>query len=139
MEELAIAKAFLSRHNVPDISRSARVILKDFVNGKLLYVYPPPDQTDTWAAEILTAERKGGRKGKKSAAPQGNSTAAMGDDSGMWSGEDSESEEDPEDRQPGMFSDEMLKADAVNSTLEEALLQNEVRMRMLQAVEDGHQ
>ncbi|KAI1767720.1 P-loop containing nucleoside triphosphate hydrolase protein [Hypoxylon sp. FL1150] len=30
----------------PDESRAARVILKDYVNGKLLYVEPPPDGVD---------------------------------------------------------------------------------------------
>ncbi|GAA6014382.1 hypothetical protein JCM11491_007035 [Sporobolomyces phaffii] len=40
-----------------DISRAARVILKDYVNGKLLYVQPPPDvSADEFNAETRDLE-----------------------------------------------------------------------------------
>lgn len=31
-----------AHHGTPDDSRAARILLKDYVNGKLLYVHPPP-------------------------------------------------------------------------------------------------
>lgn len=46
-EELLLAHAynrgFMTANGQPDQSRSARYILKDFVNGKLLYCHSPPD------------------------------------------------------------------------------------------------
>ncbi|KAI4828302.1 hypothetical protein KUCAC02_022403 [Chaenocephalus aceratus] len=45
-EELLMAygymRGFMTAHGQPDQSRSARYILKDFVNGKLRYCHPPP-------------------------------------------------------------------------------------------------
>ncbi|XP_042622582.1 large subunit GTPase 1 homolog [Cyprinus carpio] len=45
-EELLMAygymRGFMTAHGQPDQSRSARYILKDYVNGKLLYCDPPP-------------------------------------------------------------------------------------------------
>ena len=32
----------MNHQGVPDVNRGARYILKDYVNGKLLYCYPPP-------------------------------------------------------------------------------------------------
>ncbi|XP_040273305.1 large subunit GTPase 1 homolog [Bufo bufo] len=45
-EELLAAygymRGFMTAHGQPDQPRSARYILKDYVNGKLLYCHPPP-------------------------------------------------------------------------------------------------
>ncbi|XP_006873191.1 PREDICTED: large subunit GTPase 1 homolog [Chrysochloris asiatica] len=45
-EELLMAygymRGFMTAHGQPDQPRSARYILKDYVNGKLLYCHPPP-------------------------------------------------------------------------------------------------
>ncbi|KAL1265957.1 hypothetical protein QQF64_003984, partial [Cirrhinus molitorella] len=45
-EELLMAygymRGFMTAHGQPDQSRSARYVLKDYVNGKLLYCHPPP-------------------------------------------------------------------------------------------------
>ncbi|KAM7013186.1 large subunit GTPase 1 homolog [Tautogolabrus adspersus] len=45
-EEMLMAygymRGFMTTHGQPDQSRSARYILKDYVNGKLLYCHPPP-------------------------------------------------------------------------------------------------
>ncbi|XP_078486693.1 large subunit GTPase 1 homolog [Ciona intestinalis] len=38
----ALSRGFMTTHGQPDNSRSARVILKDYVNGKLLCSVPPP-------------------------------------------------------------------------------------------------
>lgn len=32
----------MNHKGMPDVSRAARLILKDYVNGKLLYCYAPP-------------------------------------------------------------------------------------------------
>lgn len=87
-----------------------RLILKDFVNGKLLYVYPPPDREWSMGAEA------------------GASTDSV---KGAFAVLDGEEEE--EDRKPsaGVFDHEMMRADAVNATLEQALAQNEERLKML--------
>eukprot|EP01134_Creolimax_fragrantissima_P007687 CFRG7687T1 len=36
-------RGFMTSHGLPDIQRSARIILKDFVKGKLMYCHPPPE------------------------------------------------------------------------------------------------
>ncbi|OLL26988.1 Large subunit GTPase 1 [Neolecta irregularis DAH-3] len=49
----------------PDESRAARCILKDFVNGKLLYVHPPPDyesSPEEFNAELYDISRLPERK-----------------------------------------------------------------------------
>ncbi|CAD5116265.1 DgyrCDS5172 [Dimorphilus gyrociliatus] len=35
-------RGFMSHKGIPDMPRSSRLILKDYVNGKLLHCYPPP-------------------------------------------------------------------------------------------------
>ena len=43
---LAKARGFMrSGFGSPDTSRSARIVLKDYVDGKLTYAYPPPEYT----------------------------------------------------------------------------------------------
>ncbi|EPY53256.1 GTP binding protein [Schizosaccharomyces cryophilus OY26] len=36
-----------SNHGTPDDSRASRILLKDYVNGKLIYVHPPPNYPDS--------------------------------------------------------------------------------------------
>ncbi|XP_059489628.1 large subunit GTPase 1 homolog [Neocloeon triangulifer] len=36
-------RGFMTQRGLPDVSRSARCVLKDYVNGKLLYCYAPPN------------------------------------------------------------------------------------------------
>jgi len=38
----AVMRGFYGNHGVPNVHQSARIILKDFVLGKLLYCHPPP-------------------------------------------------------------------------------------------------
>lgn len=38
----ADSRGFMTANGEPDNSRAARLVLKDFVNGKLLYCYTPP-------------------------------------------------------------------------------------------------
>jgi large subunit GTPase 1 len=40
-------RGYMNHKGMPDVNRGARYILKDYVNGKLLYCYPPPKFTDT--------------------------------------------------------------------------------------------
>ena len=35
-------RGFMTHKGIPDGSRAARLLLKDYVSGKLLYCYPPP-------------------------------------------------------------------------------------------------
>jgi len=42
MQEYGRARGFMASHGMPDEPRSARYILKDYVNGKLRYAHPPP-------------------------------------------------------------------------------------------------
>lgn len=38
----AIFRSYFNHKGMPDVQRASRYILKDYVNGKLLYCYPPP-------------------------------------------------------------------------------------------------
>lgn len=42
----ARARGFMTDHGRPDRSRSARVVLKDFVSGRLVYAHAPPSSVD---------------------------------------------------------------------------------------------
>jgi len=141
LEEIATLKGYLGSHSVPDQSRAARLVLKDYVNGKLLYVYGPP------GVDFAGLHMEGGshedkpdkaaRRAKKK--PTGNGFAALlGDDE---SGEESEEEEQEELVLGGGgddFTREMEQADVANATLEAAMLATEERMRALQAIEESH-
>jgi len=39
----ALSRGFMNTHGQPDASRSARIVLKDYVKGKLLFSVPPPE------------------------------------------------------------------------------------------------
>jgi len=57
LDPLAAARGFRTARGQPDRSRSARLSIKDFVNGKLLYVNPPPlDDIDKEAFREWTIE-----------------------------------------------------------------------------------
>ena len=43
LREYGSLRGFMTTHGTPDESRAARILLKDYVNGKLLNVKPPPD------------------------------------------------------------------------------------------------
>ncbi len=38
----ALSRGYMNHKGMPDVNRGSRYILKDYVNGKLLYCYPPP-------------------------------------------------------------------------------------------------
>lgn len=42
LEPHALSRGFMTSHGQPDASRSARLVLKDYVNGKLVYSKAPP-------------------------------------------------------------------------------------------------
>lgn len=46
LEAHARARGFMSDHGKPDISRSARIILKDFVSGRISFTHPPPPSSE---------------------------------------------------------------------------------------------
>lgn len=49
-------RGFKATMGQPDISRGARIVLKDYVKGKLLFVQPPPTAVDRIAARKLQLE-----------------------------------------------------------------------------------
>eukprot|EP01119_Soliformovum_irregulare_P017599 TRINITY_DN5255_c0_g1_i1.p1 TRINITY_DN5255_c0_g1~~TRINITY_DN5255_c0_g1_i1.p1 ORF type:complete len:494 (+),score=152.16 TRINITY_DN5255_c0_g1_i1:677-2158(+) len=44
----AFQRGFMTVHGQPDESRAARIILKDYCNGKICYVCPPPTVKGEW-------------------------------------------------------------------------------------------
>lgn len=40
---LPVMRGFMTKHGRPDNPRTARVVLKDYMNGKLLYAHAPPN------------------------------------------------------------------------------------------------
>jgi len=46
-------RGFWGNHGRPDIHRSARIILKDFVQGRLLYCHPPPQLSSHQRSEFF--------------------------------------------------------------------------------------
>ena len=58
-EHTEVMRGFMTARGLPDNPRSSRHILKDFVNGKLLYCVPPP-QVDSleFQNQGLAAKRK---------------------------------------------------------------------------------
>ena len=61
----AIARGYDDDEGSPDVSRSARILIKDFINAKLLYCTPPPDGADDGPA----AARRRRRRRRAPAAP----------------------------------------------------------------------
>jgi len=55
LEAHAKIRSFTKDHGRYDEHRSARVMLKDVVNGKLLYCHPPPGLSDTERAEFASS------------------------------------------------------------------------------------
>jgi len=43
LNSYASIRGFMTVRGIPDSSRAARIILKDYVNGKLLYCHEPPN------------------------------------------------------------------------------------------------
>jgi large subunit GTPase 1 len=42
----SLSRGYMNHRGMPDVNRGSRYILKDYVNGKLLYCYPPPHIED---------------------------------------------------------------------------------------------
>lgn len=65
-------RGFMTQSSVPDCPRSARYILKDYVNGKLLFCHPPPGMNAMTFQQVHGSTEKGKKKGntapKKEAA-----------------------------------------------------------------------
>lgn len=58
---VAFMKGFMSSKGIPDCSRSARLILDDFINGRLKWIASPPDfsqdQFDNWTYPATSCDR----------------------------------------------------------------------------------
>lgn len=51
----ALMRGFMKDHGRPDASRSARIIMSDFVDGRLLFCHPPPGVSPEQRAEFIVA------------------------------------------------------------------------------------
>ncbi|XP_061739905.1 large subunit GTPase 1 homolog [Nerophis ophidion] len=76
-EELLTAygymRGFMTSHGQPDQPRSARYILKDYVNGKLLYCHPPPGiHDDHFQPQHATFPRRDVDAGHSSSSASNN-------------------------------------------------------------------
>merc|ERR1712136_104430 len=60
----ALSRGFMNTHGQPDASRSARIVLKDYFNGKLMYGFPPPG-TDAQEYESMNSFRLVAEKAAK--------------------------------------------------------------------------
>ena len=53
----ALSRGFVTSRGQPDNSRSARIVLKDYVNGQLLYSFPPPgfdsELYQSWTTSVV--------------------------------------------------------------------------------------
>eukprot|EP00475_Leptophrys_vorax_P030304 TRINITY_DN45296_c0_g2_i2.p2 TRINITY_DN45296_c0_g2~~TRINITY_DN45296_c0_g2_i2.p2 ORF type:complete len:637 (-),score=218.97 TRINITY_DN45296_c0_g2_i2:2109-3998(-) len=58
LESYAQKRGFFASNGRPDDSRSARVVLKDFTSGKLLYCHPPPHLTEDERIEFFNSLQK---------------------------------------------------------------------------------
>nr|XP_054768358.1 large subunit GTPase 1 homolog [Lytechinus pictus] len=68
----AYVRGFMTQKGVPDSFRSARIVLKDYVNGKILYSIPPPGLSpeefgSMHYPSVEVGEVKAGSRPKKSA------------------------------------------------------------------------
>ncbi|XP_035696454.1 large subunit GTPase 1 homolog [Branchiostoma floridae] len=67
-------RGFMTAHGQPDTPRSARYILKDYVNGKLLYCHPPPgvdpEEFQIWNDQSTGPASTDGHKHSTSKAQQ---------------------------------------------------------------------
>ena len=136
LEEIAAIKGMLGKHSVPDVSRSARMVLKDYVNGKLLYVYPPrnTDFAHLHGEGGVHEDKphKAARRIKKPTGIKANAFAALDDE------EDEEEEEVLDFGGVGAedaFSTDAMIGDAedANAVLAAALAASEEKLRTLNA------
>jgi large subunit GTPase 1 len=56
LDAFAISKSIMSQNGVPNASRVARIMLKDYVSGKLLYCHPPPKMKPKEGSELVDVE-----------------------------------------------------------------------------------
>jgi len=56
LDPFAAGRGFRTARGQPDRSRGARLSIKDFINGKLLFVHPPPSCDDHQMFKELTIE-----------------------------------------------------------------------------------
>jgi len=56
LQAYALSRGFVTSHGLPDEARSARPILKDYINGKLLYCHAPPDVAQSDFHEFPTPD-----------------------------------------------------------------------------------
>ena len=60
----SFARGFMNARGLPDVMRGGRIVLKDFVKGKLLYAQPPPGY-EQLESKVGQRARGDGRSGNK--------------------------------------------------------------------------
>ncbi|XP_078696771.1 large subunit GTPase 1 homolog [Branchiostoma floridae x Branchiostoma belcheri] len=74
-------RGFMTAHGQPDTPRSARYILKDYVNGKLLYCHPPPgvdpEEFQSWNNQPTGTTSMDGHKHNTKERTKGHQPAPM--------------------------------------------------------------
>ncbi|GAB1603812.1 large subunit GTPase 1 homolog [Argonauta hians] len=80
-------RGFMTQSSVPDCPRSSRYILKDYINGKLLYCHPPPGVDAENFSEDPRPVNMSAKAGKKerTETPQINTTRQTQFDSSFFS------------------------------------------------------
>jgi hypothetical protein len=63
LDAFAISKSIMSQNGVPNASRVARIMLKDYVCGKLLYCHPPPKMKPKEGSELVEYISEGEEEG----------------------------------------------------------------------------
>lgn len=74
----SFARGFMNARGLPDVMRGGRIVLKDFVKGKLLFCTPPPGYVQLESkvmAEMLPVEQP--EKAARSVAPMRDMDAAV--------------------------------------------------------------
>eukprot|EP00906_Rhabdomonas_costata_P000107 RCo000144 len=88
LNQYARLKGYRTEHNKPNRTKAARELLKDYVNGKLVYVHPPPGLTaEAWKSLSEAAETA--EKAKQRQKPRGE-----GEDDDEEEEEEEEAEDD---------------------------------------------
>jgi large subunit GTPase 1 len=114
LNQLSRRKGFMTEHDKPNRYRSAHIVLKDYVDGKIVFAHPPPglvledpDPPENYAKPSTVTKNKKPSKAKPAAAgkvapaaDEGWETASDDDD-----GEEGEGEWETDDENAGEWED----------------------------------
>ncbi|XP_063934596.1 large subunit GTPase 1 homolog isoform X2 [Zophobas morio] len=73
------ARGFMTSHGLPEVQKSARILIKDYIKGKLLYCHPPPGvPNEVFNPHLFSAVSSG----EKTVLPANENTALLFSTSG---------------------------------------------------------